>query len=234
MSDFVLPPPPRPSVAVIDSNRRFAVRRIFCVGRNYAAHAREMGKDPDRDPPFFFTKPADAVVDSGAAVPYPPLTSNLHHEVELVVAIGIAGTHIAPQNALGHIWGYAAGIDLTRRDLQEDAKAGGRPWDWSKGFDQSAPCGPLAPTTAIGHPSRGRIQLSVNGAIRQDADIADLIWSVPDIVATCSRSVALCPGDLIYTGTPAGVGALVAGDRVGAQIEGVGAVSISISNGEQD
>lgn len=228
MTVFAFAPPSPPSVAIAGTPERFPVRRIFCVGRNYAAHAREMGNDPDREPPFFFSKPADAVVDSGAAIPYPPLTANLHHEIELVVAIGKGGTDIDPKDALGYVFGYGVGIDLTRRDLQEDAKATRRPWDWSKGFDQSAPCGPLVPAGQVGGLGAARIWLSVNGTMRQDATLAELIWPVEDIVASCSRAVALKPGDLIYTGTPAGVGPLVSGDRVEGGIDGLGSLSITI------
>ena len=165
---YVLPPPSVASIAVADEAARFPVRRIFCVGRNYAEHACEMGHDPDREPPFFFMKPADAVVDDGARVPYPPLTRSLHHEIELVVAIGMGGADIAAERALHHVFGYAAGIDLTRRDLQQTAKDMRRPWDWAKGFDRSAPIGALRRVSEIGHPARGRIQLAVNGAMRQD------------------------------------------------------------------
>jgi fumarylpyruvate hydrolase len=228
MTDFVFAPAVPPSVAVAGSTSRFPVRRVFCVGRNYAAHAREMGKDPERDPPFFFTKPADAVADTGTTIPYPPLTKNLHHEIELVVAIGKAGSAISAGEALDHIWGYGVGIDLTRRDLQEDAKANGRPWDWSKGFDLSAPCAPIVPATS-GHPQSGRIWLSVNGSVRQDADLAELIWPVRAIIAFCSEAVTLRPGDLIFTGTPAGVGALQPGDRVRGGIDGLGEIEIAIA-----
>jgi fumarylpyruvate hydrolase len=230
MSEFIIDPPAQASVAVAGTEQRFPVRRIFCVGRNYAAHAREMGKDPDRDPPFFFTKPADAVVDSGATIPYPSLTKNLHHEIELVVAIGKAGAGVSSGHAADHIWGYAVGIDLTRRDLQEDAKKHGRPWDWSKGFDRSAPCAPLVRRSDL--MKSGRIWLSVNGQTRQDADLSELIWPVADIVALCSEAVALMPGDLIYTGTPAGVGPLSPGDNVAGGIEGVGAIDITIARPE--
>jgi fumarylpyruvate hydrolase len=230
MPDFVFAPPEPVSVAVAGQTARFPVRRIFCVGRNYAAHAREMGKDPDRDPPFFFTKPADAVVDSGSTIPYPPLTGNLHHEIELVVAIGQGGLNISRHSALGHVWGYGVGIDLTRRDLQEDAKATGRPWDWSKGFDLSAPCAPIVPVPVCGRPDSARIWLSVNGANRQDADISELIWPVADIIAACSQAVALAPGDLIFTGTPAGVGALRPGDVVRGGIDGLGEIEIRIGD----
>lgn len=228
MTGFPFPPAPQPSVAIAGSEKRFPVRRIFCVGRNYAAHAREMGKDPDREAPFFFTKPADAVADSGAKIPYPPLTRNLHHEIELVVAIGKPGLRIPKEQALGHIWGYAAGIDLTRRDLQGEAKDSGRPWDWGKAFDLSAPCGALRPVSETGHPRGGRIWLAVNGKLRQDADLAELIWPVADIIAICSEAVELRPGDLIFTGTPAGVGPLLPGDVVTGGVDGVGEVGITI------
>jgi fumarylpyruvate hydrolase len=228
MPDFVLAPPEPVTVAVAGQTARFPVRRIFGVGRNDAAHAREMGKDPDRDPPFFFTKPGDSVVDSRSTIPYPPLTANLHHEIELVVAIGQGGSEISRNNALGCVWGYGVGIDLTRRDLQEDAKANRRPWDWSKGFDLSAPCAPIVPVAVSGHLASARIWLSVNGANRQDADISELIWPVADIIAACSQAVALAPGDLIFTGTPAGVGALRPGDFVRGGIDGLGEIEITI------
>ena len=225
---FVIPPPPTPSVAVAGRDERFAVRRIFCVGRNYAAHAREMGRDPDREPPFFFCKPSDAVVDDASLLPYPPETSDLQYEIELVVAIGQGGTGIAPARALDHVWGYSVGIDLTRRDLQSAAKELGRPWDWGKGFDRSAPCAPLHPVAEVGHPAKGRIWLAVNGSTRQDADLADVIWDTREIIAILSRSMALMPGDLIYTGTPAGVGRVVSGDVMTGGVEGVGEISITI------
>ncbi len=214
MPEFVIPAPPTPSVAVAGSAGRFPVRRIICVGRNYAAHAREMGRDPDREPPFFFLKPADAVVDDGASVPYPPETGNLHYEMELVVAIGQGGFEIAPEAALDHVWGYGVGIDLTRRDLQLAAREQGRPWDWGKGFDRSAPIAPLHPVSAVGHPSAGRIWLAVGGAVKQDSDVAKLIWPVPDIISIASRSMELQPGDLIMTGTPEGVGPLQRGESI--------------------
>ncbi len=218
-----------PSVAIAGDAVRFPVRRIICVGRNYGAHAREMGKDPDREPPFFFYKPADAVVDDGARVPYPPMTKDLHHEVELVVAIGREGADIARETALDHVFGYAVGIDLTRRDLQNDAKALGRPWDWGKGFDRSAPCGAIHRVADVGHPASGRIWLEVNGALRQQGDLTELIWPVPDVIHLASQSIRLMPGDLIYTGTPAGVSAVGAGDRLRGGIEGVGKIAIEIA-----
>lgn len=216
--------PDRPSVPVADANMMFPVRRIFCVGRNYAEHAREMGGD-GAEPPFFFTKPADAVVPIGADIAFPPRTANLHHEIELVIAIGKGGSAIARASALDHVFGYAVGNDLTRRDLQADAKAAGRPWDMAKGFDNSAVIGAIAAASRIGHPVTGRIWLSVNGSVRQDDDIASMIWPVDAIIAELSRYVALCPGDLIYSGTPAGVGRLVAGDLIEGGIDGIGVIA---------
>ena len=227
MSDFIFAPPPQP-YAPVRGGGRFAVRRIYCVGRNYAEHAREMGHEPGREPPFFFDKPADALVISGAAVPYPPETSDLHHEVELVVAIGGEARDLAPEAVPGVIYGYAVGIDLTRRDLQAAAKKAGKPWDMSKGFDASAPIGEIVPAAQIGHPKSGKISLSVNDTLRQSADIADMIWSVPEAIAALSRSVTLRPGDLLCTGTPAGVAALARGDRLAGTIDGIGRVDTTI------
>jgi fumarylpyruvate hydrolase len=228
MTEFVFTPPAAASVAVAGESARFPVRRIFCVGRNYAAHAREMGKDPDREPPFFFTKPADAVVDTGETVPYPPETKSFHYEIELIVAIGKGGFNIAAETALDHVFGYGVGIDLTRRDLQLEARDKGRPWDWGKSFDQSAPIAPLHRVDGVFRPDAGRIWLAVNGAIKQDADLVELIWSVPDIIAILSRSMVLKPGDLVMTGTPAGVGAIVASDRVTGGIAGLGDIEVTI------
>lgn len=229
MADYAFPPPPIPSVAIADEAARFPVRRIFCVGRNYAAHAREMGRDPDREPPFFFTKPADAVTDTDARVPYPPETTNFHFEIELVVAIGRAGRDIEAARANDHVFGYAVGIDLTRRDLQLAARDKGRPWDTGKAFDLSAPIAPISRTQAVGHPCEGRIWLAVNGEIKQDADLRELIWPVPDTIAILSRSIALRPGDLIMTGTPAGVGPLNVGDHVTGGIDTLPDIAIDIA-----
>ena len=220
MTAFVIPPPPQPSVAVAGSEQRFPVHRIYCIGLNYADHVREFGRDPERAPPVFFMKPADAVVDNGAAVPYPPSTTNFHYEIELVVALARGGRDIAAQDALGVVFGYAAGNDLTRRDLQSAAKERGEPWDTSKGFDCSAPVAALRPASA-GHPTRGRIWLSVNGAVRQDSDISRMLWNVPQIIAALSRLYELRAGDLIFTGTPAGIGAVKPGDRLEGGIEGL-------------
>ncbi|WP_095589493.1 fumarylacetoacetate hydrolase family protein [Actibacterium ureilyticum] len=225
---YVFPPAPQASVAVAGSEDRFPVRRIFCVGRNYAAHAREMGKDPTRDAPFFFTKPADAVVMDGETVAYPPETENLHYEAELVLAIGTGGANIAEGDSLSHIWGYAIGNDLTRRDLQLDAREKGRPWDWGKAFDRSAVIGPVHPVAQVGHIDKGQIKLTVNGETKQDSDVIKLIWSVPEIVSILSHSITLAPGDLIMTGTPEGVGPLVPGDVCVVSIDGLGAVTTTI------
>ena len=227
--DFIIAPPPTASVAVHGESARFPVRRIFCVGRNYAAHAREMGKDPDREPPFFFTKPADAVIDNGATIPYPRESKNVHYEIELVVAIGREGVDIPVDKALDYVWGYGVGIDLTRRDLQSQAKDMGRPWDWGKAFDRSAPCAPLYPVAQTGHPTKGRIWLAVNGETKQDGDLAELIWPVADIIAILSRSMEIKPGDLIMTGTPAGVGPVVPGDRMTGGVDGLGEIAITLA-----
>lgn len=226
--NYVFPPAPQASVAIQGSNDRLPVRRIFCVGRNYAEHAREMGKDPDRDPPFFFTKPADAVVESGETVAYPPETENFHYEAELVVVIGTGGKNISEADSLDHVWGYAVGNDLTRRDLQLKAREQGRPWDFGKAFDRSAVIGPVFPAAEIGHPDAGMIQLTVNGEVKQSADLADLIWSVPEIVSILSHSMTLAPGDLIMTGTPAGVGQLQVGDVCVVSVDGLGAIETKI------
>lgn len=225
---YVITPAPQPSVEVRGMRDRFPVRRIFCVGRNYAAHAREMGND-DREPPFFFTKPADAIVASGSSVPYALRTQNFHHEAELVVALGSGGANIPVAKAHSVIYGYAIGIDLTRRDLQSDAKDHGRPWDTSKGFDKSAPIGAIRPVSAGGIIESARIWLSVNGKMRQDANIAEMTWKVPEIIAELSTLFEIAAGDLIYTGTPAGVGPLVRGDSVEAGIDGLDPLAIRIA-----
>lgn len=227
MADLVFPAP-QPVVVPVQGGGFFPVRRVYCVGRNYAEHVREMGNDL-RDPPFFFAKPADAVVIDGAPIAYPPQTEDLHHEIELVVAIGTDGTGIGAHAALDHVYGYAAGLDMTRRDLQAMAKKAGRPWTMAKGFDQSAPIGTIAPAGSIGHPDRGAITLSVNGAERQRGDLSEQIWSVPETIAFLSRLVTLRAGDLIMTGTPAGVGAVRRRDVLEGAIEGVGTVSAVIA-----
>ncbi|MNX40702.1 Fumarylpyruvate hydrolase [compost metagenome] len=214
-----------PTAEIAGGAQRFPIRRIFCVGKNYADHAREMGGAPLREPPFFFSKPADAVVSGTADIAMPSRTDNLHHEIELVMALGQGGANIAAQDALATVFGYAVGNDLTRRDLQADAKAGARPWDMAKGFDHSAVLSPIRPVAEIGHPATARIWLSVNGTLRQDGDIADMIWPVADIIAELSTYVELQPGDLIYSGTPAGVGRIGPGDLVEGGIDGIGTIA---------
>lgn len=226
MTFFVIPPV-APTVLAVTGGGLFPVRRVFCVGQNYADHAREMGGDPSREAPFFFTKPTDAVT-SAPTVPYAPATNRLDYEGELVVAIGQGGTNIPVAQALDHIYGYAVGCDLTRRDLQAEAKKIGRPWDMAKGFDASAAIGVLAPVSDIGHPDKGSITLSVNGTEKQRGDLANMIWAVPEIIATLSTLVTLAPGDLIFSGTPSGIGPLFKGDRVDIRIAGVGAHAFSM------
>lgn len=217
--------PACPTVAVAGSADRFPVRRIFCVGRNYAEHTREMGGDPNAEPPFFFTKPADAVVDSGARIPYPPATEDLHHEAELVVALGTGGAFLSPDRALALVWGYGAGNDLTRRDVQAAAKAARRPWDMSKGFDHSAVVGALRQGSAV---PQGRIRCLVDGVVTQDADLAEMIWPVAGIIAHLSQLVELKAGDLIFTGTPAGVGPIRRGQLCEVQIDGLAPATVRV------
>ncbi|PMS36426.1 fumarylpyruvate hydrolase [Trinickia symbiotica] len=236
--DYAFAPAPAVAVPIVETagsagaRRHFPVRRIYCVGRNYEAHAREMGHDPDREPPFFFSKPADAVlyVAPGATgeFPYPTLSSNVHFEMELVVAIGKGGRDIAVEHALDHVYGYALGLDMTRRDLQAEAKKLGRPWEPAKGFDHSAPLGPIHPVAAIGHIDRGAIWLSVNGVEKQRSDVSQLIWSIPETVAHLSKLFELQPGDLIFTGTPEGVGAVVKGDLMKGGVDGLGEFSVRV------
>jgi fumarylpyruvate hydrolase len=225
---YVFQEPSISSVPIAGSELEFPVHRIYCVGRNYSEHAREMGFEPDREAPFFFAKPSDAVVRDGATIPYALATQNLHHEIELVVAIGKDGVNIASESALEHVYGYAVGIDMTRRDLQLAARDKGRPWDVGKGYDQSAPIGAIRSATAIGHPSSGGIRLDVNGERRQSADLKDLLWPVPDLIAELSKLFVLRAGDLLFTGTPAGVGPVKPGDELHGAVDGVGAISIKI------
>ncbi|HET6305736.1 MAG TPA: fumarylacetoacetate hydrolase family protein [Rhodopila sp.] len=227
MADYVISPPAITSVPVAGGGA-FPVRRVFCVGRNYAEHAREMGSDPDREPPFFFMKPSDALLLDGADMPYPPKSTQLHHEMEMVVAIGVGGANIAEADALKHVWGYAAGLDMTRRDLQNAAKKEGKPWDMGKGFDASAPIGLLVPAEQIGHPAKGLIELKVNGVVRQTSDLSKMIWSVPEMIAYLSGLVTLAPGDLIFSGTPENVAAVQRGDLLEGVVAGVGTVKTRI------
>lgn len=221
-------PAAAPTLAETSDGQLYPVRRIFCVGRNYAAHAREMGRDPDREPPFFFTKWAETIVPSGATIAYPPATADFQYEAELVVAVGTGGRDIVADRALDHVYGYATGLDMTRRDLQLGARAQGRPWDMGKNVEQSSPLGLLHPAAQIGHPDKGAITLTLNGDTRQSADLGDMIWPVADIIAFLSRLYRLEPGDVIYTGTPAGVGAVVPGDVVVAAIAGLSPTVIQI------
>ncbi|HRK42528.1 MAG TPA: fumarylacetoacetate hydrolase family protein [Gemmobacter sp.] len=223
--DYVFSPPPPPSLPVEGCAARFPLRRILCVGRNYADHAREMGHDPDREPPFFFAKPADALVQHDAVIPYPPMTTDLHHEAELVVAIGTGGHDIRAEDALQHVFGYAAGNDLTRRDLQAQAKAARRPWDMAKGFDASAVIGTIRPGAA---PPEGRIRCIVAGETRQEAALSDMIWPVAEVIAHLSRLITLAPGDLIMTGTPAGVGPIRAGETCIVEIDGLAPATVTL------
>jgi fumarylpyruvate hydrolase len=225
---YLFEPPPPAALPIQGSADLFPVHRIYCVGRNYAAHAREMGVDPDSQPPVFFMKPADAIAHDGAAIPYPPATADLHYEVELVAALGEGGTAVLPERALDLVFGYAVGIDLTRRDLQAAAKKHGEPWDMAKGFDRSAPCSAIRPAASIGHPRAGGVRLTRNGELRQDGDLGQLIWSVPQVIAHLSGLVTLQPGDIIFTGTPAGVGPTGAGDTLEGEIDGVGALTVTI------
>jgi fumarylpyruvate hydrolase len=218
---------PIPALPVAGGSDLFPVGRIYCVGRNYAEHAREMGHDPDREPPFFFMKPANAIVPNGATIPFPQATQDLHHEIELVVALGKGGANIAVEKALDHVWGYGVGLDMTRRDLQGEAKKMGRPWEMGKSFDNSAPCTALLPASRIGHPAKGAIWLKVNGATKQKGDLSEMIWNVPETIAYLSGLVTLQPGDLIYSGTPAGVGPVQPGDKLEGHVDGVGDLTIT-------
>ena len=224
---YVIPPPPQASLAVAGGNQLFPVRRVWCVGRNYLEHIKEMGQDA-REPPFFFSKPADALVRDGSTIPYPSLTKDLHHEVELVVALKSGGLNIPTEQAQDHIWGYGVGIDLTRRDLQIASRDIKRPWEIGKAFDSSAPCGPLRPASETGHPKKGRITLKCNGKVRQDGDLAQMIWNVPEVIEKLSEMVALAPSDIIMTGTPSGVGATVPGDKLECEVEGVGKLTVTM------
>jgi fumarylpyruvate hydrolase len=227
MTDYAIAPPPVAALPVEGSDRLFPVRRIYCIGRNFAAHAVEMGHDPDREPPFFFQKNPDAVDVSGR-FPYPSKSSDVHHEVELVVALGSGGTGIAVGDALGHVWGYGIGLDMTRRDLQGEAKKAGRPWEIGKAFERSAPMTALRSASAVGHPDRGAITLDVNGETRQAGDLDQMIWKVPEMIAYLSEHFALAAGDLIMAGTPAGVGAVRRGDVLLGRIEGLGELRVEV------
>ena len=215
------------TLPVVESNKAFPVGRIYCVGRNYAEHAREMGHDPDREPPFFFMKPADAIVANGATIPYPQMTRDVHHEIEMIVAIGKGGSNIPAEKALDHVFGYGVGLDMTRRDLQGEAKKMGRPWEMGKAFDNSAPCTALKTVAMVGHPAKGAIWLKVNGEVKQKGDLSELIWNVPETIAYLSQLITLRPGDIIMSGTPAGVGPIKPGDKLEGHVEGVGELTVT-------
>lgn len=227
---FLFEPQAPTGVPIVGQSAAFPVRRVYCVGRNYAAHAREMGKDPDKEPPFFFMKPADAIVPGGGDIHYPPGTRNYHHEIELVVALRSGGHRIPVASALDHVYGYAIGLDMTRRDLQIASRDMGRPWDFGKSFDESGPLGPIFPVATHGHRTEGEIVLEVNGEVRQRGDLRDLIWSVPETISFLSDYYVLAPGDLIFTGTPAGVGAVVPGDELVGRIAGMGELRVRITD----
>ena len=228
MTDFVFEPPTRPSLPVRGSDRRFPVRRVYCIGRNYAAHTIEMGGDPNRDPPFFFQKNPDNLDVSGE-FPYPVKSSDVHHELEMVVALKSGGVNIPVERALDHVYGYGVGLDMTRRDLQGEAKDLRRPWEISKAFEQSAPCGALVPAAEIGHPSSGLVQLKVNGEARQTGDLDQMIWKVPEMISYLSDYFELAAGDIIMSGTPSGVAAVVKGDVMEAEISGVGTLRVTVA-----
>ncbi len=227
-SDYAIPAPPVISLAVRGSRRRFPVHRIYCVGRNYAAHAIEMGHDPHREPPFFFQKNPDTLLANGSDFPYPDKSADVHYELELVVALASGGKNIPEASALDCVFGYAVGLDMTRRDLQGQAKKMGRPWDVGKAFDHSAPCSEIVPVEMIGHPDAGNLWLKVNEELRQNGDLNQMIWKVPEIIAYLSGLFTLAPGDLIFSGTPAGVGAIVRGDTLHGGVDGVGELEISV------
>ncbi len=227
MPQYVTEAPPLVALPVAGTGALFPVRRVYCIGRNYAAHAVEMGHDPDREPPFFFQKNRDNLDPSGK-FPYPPHSSDVHHEVEMAVALGSGGSNIAPERSLAHVYGYGVSLDMTRRDLQSEAKSMGRPWEIGKAFERSAPIGPIHPVSAIGHPDRGRIELKVNGALRQEGDLNQMIWKVPEMISYLSEYFELAAGDVILTGTPAGVAAVARGDVLEADIEGVGHFVVSV------
>ncbi|MBA4352538.1 MAG: 5-carboxymethyl-2-hydroxymuconate isomerase [Rhodobacter sp.] len=226
MADFVIPAPPVPAIPV-SGGGAFPVRRVYCIGRNYAAHAVEMGHDPDREPPFFFQKNPNNL-DASGNFPYPPHSSDVHHEVELLVALKSGGTNIPLDQALSHVFGYGVCLDMTRRDLQGEAKKMGRPWEIGKAFELSGPVGPVLPVAEVGHPDQGRVALSVNGALRQEGDLNQMIWKVPEMISYLSEYFELQAGDVIMAGTPSGVGAVVRGDVMEAVIEGVGTLKVKV------
>ena len=234
MKDYLFDPPARPHLEIRDAAQVFPVHRVYCVGRNYAAHAIEMGHDPDREDPFFFAKHPDNLLIGGQDFPYPDKSEDVHHEIELVVALHKGGSNIAVKDALDCVFGYAVGLDMTRRDLQGQAKKAGRPWDLGKAFEHSAPCSELVPAASIGHPDAGEVLLKINGELRQQGDLSQLIWKIPELISYLSEYFELQPGDLIMTGTPSGVGPVVRGDRLEGSVEGVASLSFSALRFELD
>ncbi len=227
MSVYVFDPPAVVSVPIKGSDKRFPVRRVYCIGRNYAAHAIEMGHDPNREPPFFFQKNPDNI-DLSGEFPYPSKTKDVHHEIEMVVALSKGGVNIPIDKALDHVWGYGVGLDMTRRDLQGIAKDMGRPWEIGKAFERSAPMSPLVPASAVGHPSSGKVELKVNGKVKQTGDMNQMIWKVPEMISYLSDHFELQAGDIIMTGTPSGVAAVVAGDVMEGVVEGIGELKVRV------
>ncbi len=227
--DYIFAPAPVPTLPIVGTAALFPVHRIYCVGRNFADHAIEMGHDPDKEPPFFFQKNPDTLVSPERGFPYPAASKDVHHEVELVVALKSGGSDIPVEKALDCVYGYALGLDMTRRDLQAEAKKHGRPWEVAKAFEHSAPCGPIHPAGTIGHPAAGAIRLSVNGTVRQDGDLNQMIWKVPEMISYLSRLFTLAPGDLIFAGTPAGVGAVEKGDVMQAHIDGLEDIAVAVT-----
>ncbi|MDQ2065882.1 fumarylacetoacetate hydrolase family protein [Xinfangfangia sp. CPCC 101601] len=227
MADYAITPPPVVTLPISGSETLFPVRRVYCIGRNYAAHAIEMGHDPNREPPFFFQKNANNLITDGT-FPYPPKTSDVHHEIEMVVALKSGGVNIPVDQALDHVWGYAVGLDMTRRDLQSQAKDMGRPWETGKSFEFSAPCSALRPVSDVGHPDAGLVQLKVNGVAKQTGDLNQLIWKVPEMISYLSEYFELAPGDIIMTGTPAGVASVVKGDVMECHVAGVGDLTVTV------
>jgi len=225
---YVISPPPVPSLPVVGSSDTFPVRRIYCIGRNYAEHAIEMGHDPNKEPPFFFQKNPDNLLVAGQDFPYPPKTSDVHFEIELVVALKSGGTNIPVEKAMDHVFGYAVGLDMTRRDLQGEAKKLGRPWEIGKAFEHSAPCGPIVPAEKVGPLTQGAVTLEVNGETRQKGDINQMIWKIPEMISYLSDYFTLAPGDIIMSGTPAGVGAVKRGDQMRGVVEGVGELTVRV------
>jgi fumarylpyruvate hydrolase len=227
MPDYVIETPPVVGLPVAGTDARFPVRRVYCIGRNYAAHAVEMGHDPDREPPFFFQKNPDNL-DSSGNFPYPPHSSDVHHEVEMLVALKSGGKNIPLESALDHVYGYGLSLDMTRRDLQGEQKKMGRPWEIGKAFEQSAPCGPVHPVSAVGHPDAGRVELKVNGELRQEGDLNQMIWKVPEMISYLSDYFELAAGDVILSGTPSGVAAVERGDVMTMTIDGLGSVEVKV------